>query len=192
MDKSQLRVINISGKGLKNQLLISSKEVSTLHAFLKDVIKNEVLIINTNLGLHIYYYSFYNQATITVNTFLLLATCKGKSINNFFVKSLNSDVEIADETHAFFERLVKNPLLFKSYSKSFCNQLHLKYPNNSKIINHLLSFWENELINVGYNKVMVDVFRSSLLNLRGYNFENTYQPILQKLVHESLSDSRIN
>jgi len=192
VDQSQLKIVNISGKGLKKELLITSKEVYTMSSFLKGVIENEIMIISTNLGLQIYYYSKNNQVSIIVNTFLLLAIGKGKTASDFFIKSLDSDDEIARETRVFFEKLFKNPLLFRSYSKSLCNQLSLNYDTNPKIISELMSLWENELLNMSSNKILMDILTPSIMKLRGSHFEEVYQPILQKLVKESLSLSRVN
>ena len=74
MENSKLKILNISGKGFKKELLISSKEVITLNIFLKGIINDKVMIINTNVGLDVYYHSLICFKDLIVNAFLLLAT----------------------------------------------------------------------------------------------------------------------
>ncbi|MDO9038578.1 MAG: hypothetical protein Q7U59_09555, partial [Lutibacter sp.] len=57
MDTSVLKSVFISSKNHKLSLLISSKEVSALSDFLELTINEKVLILNTNLGIEIYYQS---------------------------------------------------------------------------------------------------------------------------------------
>ena len=130
MEDSQLKIVNISSKNFKKQLLVSSKEVLILYSFLKDLFPGEVMIINTNIGLDVYYYSPLVYDDLIVNKFLLLSTSKGKTFEDFHVKSLNYREEIEVETKRLFEKLFKNPLLFKNYTKSLFNQLKINYNRN--------------------------------------------------------------
>ncbi|WP_100616066.1 hypothetical protein [Confluentibacter citreus] len=192
MEDSQLKIVNISGKGFKKQLLISSKEVSTLHTFLKEIINDKVMIINTNVGLDVYYHSSVCYKDLIVNAFLLLTTCSGKSINDFYIKSLSSLTDIESETNRFFEKLIKNPLLFKSYTKSLFNQLKMNYSNNTELIDELLALWQNKILETNLGSNILKVMMPYIINLQGTYFDTLNQPILKSLARETLKDARFN
>jgi len=192
MDESQLKIVNISSKGFKKELLVSKKEVDVLRSFLKEMIKGEMMVINTNMGLGIYYYDFYNHEDFIVNSFLLLAACKGKSKDHFFIQSLNNNENIRLETHRFFEKLIKNPLLFKSYSKSLCHQLNSHYEANSGLINELLHLWQDALFQIDTKQELTRTILSNMSKLEDSFIEKASKPLLQQLIRESLSDLRIN
>lgn len=190
MKVSQLKILNISGKGFKKQLLISSKEVSTLLTFLKGIVNEDVMIINTNVGLDVYYHAPLCYKDLIVNAFLLLTTCNGKSMDDFHIKSLNSTEEIENETNRFFEKLIKNPLLFKSYTKSLFNQLKKNYTNNTSLIDELLVLWQNNILEK--NLDVLNQMMPYIANLQGTYAETFNEPILKHLVRETLNDSRSN
>ncbi len=192
MEDSQLKILNISGKGFKKQLLISSKEVSTLHVFLKEIINDSVMIINTNVGLDVYYHSSLCYKDLIVNAFLLLTTCKGKSMDDFHIKSLNSESDIENETNRFFEKLIKNPLLFKSYTKSLFNQLKINYSNNVELIDELLALWQNKILETNLDSNILKIMVPYIINLQGTYFETLNQPILKSLARETLKEARFN
>lgn len=192
MEHSQLKILNISGKGFKKELLISSKEVSTLHIFLKGIINDKVMIINTNVGLDVYYHSSICYKDLIVNSFLLLTTCGGKSINDFYIKSLNSKSDIEHETNRFFDKLIKNPLLFKSYSKSLFNQLKINYKHNSELIDELLALWQTKILGTNLDRNILNAMMPYIINLQDTYFETLNQPVLKSLIKETLKDSRSN
>jgi hypothetical protein len=192
VENSKLKILNISGKGFKKELLISSKEVITLNIFLKGIINDKVMIINTNVGLDVYYHSLICFKDLIVNAFLLLATSKGKSMDDFHIKSLISEAEINNETNRFFEKLIKNPLLCKSYTKSLFNQLKTNYTNNSELIDELLNLWQHKILETNFDKNILNTMLHYIEDLQETYFKTLNQPILKYLVRETLKDSRSN
>ena len=192
MNDSHLKIVNISSKTFKKELLVSSKDAKTFHDFLKDVIKSELMVINTNIGLDIYYNDKSDHEHFIVNTFLLLAACRGKSRDHFFIQSFNEGKAIKVETYRFFEKLLKNPLLFKSYSKSLCNQLNANYQSNSHIINELMGLWQEALLHIDTAQSLTRTIICNFSKLEDSLLEKASKPLLQKLINESLSESRIN
>ncbi|OMP30356.1 hypothetical protein [Mangrovimonas sp. DI 80] len=187
METPELKVVSIYSKGYKKQLLISSSEVITLTSFLKGVIKNEVLVINTNLGVDIYYFAMVDHTNLIVDTFLLLKTSNGQNREEFIIKSLNHQQAIASETQRFFAKLVKNPLLFKSYSKSLAHQIKNYYKPSSTLINELLSLWKMELIKAPHNSSIDSTLLPLIMSLTASNIEEDSQPVVEALIREAMS-----
>src|SRR5690606_3076694 len=127
MYPSQLKIVNISSKGFKKQLLISSKEVATLYSFLRQVIKGKVMVINTNIGVAIYYHSLLTYDDFIVDIFFLLSIRQGTTVEYVHITCLNSREDIEINTVKILEQLLINSLLFKSYSKSLLHQLNKEY-----------------------------------------------------------------
>ena len=191
MESDKLRTVSISYKNLKRELLLSSNQVNTLHAFLRDIMKNDILIINTNIGLDIYYYAPISCDEIILNAFLLIANSNQKNRNDYFVKVLNSDVEIKLATNYFFNKLLKNPLLLKSYMKSLSYQLNSKNKSNNLIINNLIALWKDIILNMD-DDLGVQKIIPYLVHFQDHNLNDENKLIFKKLINEALSVSRIN
>lgn len=192
MEASQLKIVNISSKNFKKQLLVSSKEVETLYSFLKDLVKGEVMIINTNIGLDVYYHSPVVYDDLIVNTFLLLSTSKGKALEDFHVKSLNYHEEIEIEITRLFGKLFKNPLLFKSYTKSLFNQLKINYSRNPALIDELIELWRRKIYEMNFDKESFGVLIPQMVYLQSKNPDVSNQALLKHLVQQTLNSTRNN
>lgn len=192
MYPSQLKIVNISSKGFKKQLLISSKEVATLYSFLRQVIKGEVMVINTNIGVDIYYQSPLIYDDLIVDTFLLLSTCKGKTVDDFHIKALNSREDIEIETVKIFEKLVKNPLLFKSYSKSLFNQLKKEYGHNRELIEELTGLWQYKIPEMLLQNEIRHILMPQIAELQLLNGNGADASLLKQLIEETLNTIRCN
>ncbi|WMI67904.1 hypothetical protein [Mangrovimonas sp. YM274] len=194
METHGLKVVSIYSKGYKKHLLISNSEVTTLGAFLKGVIKDEVLVINTNLGVDIYYQAIVDHTNLIVDAFLLLKTCNGQHREEFIIKSLNHQDAIVDETQRFFLKLIKNPLLFRNYSKSLTHQIKNHYHPSSKLINQLLSLWKRELIKVpqSISSETTSHLLPLIMSLTASNIEEDSQPVVEALIREAMSSRNNN
>ena len=192
MEALALKVVSVYGKGYKKQLLISGTEVTTLTSFLKGVIKNEVLVINTNIGVDVYYYALLDHTNLIVDAFLLLKTCNGQHREEFVIKSLNGQKAIAVETQRFFTKLIKNPLLFKNYSKSLTHQIKKHYKPSSELINELLSLWKKELIKAPHYSSVDSTLFPLIMSLTVSNIEQDSQPVVEALIREAMSVKNSN
>ncbi|MDW5287630.1 hypothetical protein [Formosa sp. PL04] len=192
MKTSQLKMVSFSSKGYKKQLIISSKQVAVLRTFLIESLSCEVLIINTNLGLDVYYVSIKNQKVIIENSILLLLAKKGRSIFDFFIRDFNTSEDISLNTHLFFKRLIEHPMLFKSYSKSLCHQINVNYTENSKIIQALFLIWQEELLCLNNTDLQVYVLRSFLSNLQSTYIQQSCKLELQDLIKSALDVEHCN
>lgn len=146
-----LKYITISSKKIKKHLLITHKEVSILHSFIQNTTNSEVLIINTNLGVEIYYLSTIDCGVLVKNSFLLLMNKKKTSENDYRILMYNSINEIKAEIQTSLLRLSAMPLSFKCYSKNLFNQLKLIHINNEQIILELFKIMEDVLASIYIN-----------------------------------------
>ncbi len=192
MDSSLLKSVFISSKSYKKQLLIKHDEASNLQAFLKNVIKNEVLIINTNLGLDVYYQSSLDCSTIIKNSFLLIIAKKGKHANEYRIFSFNSIDELRNAMQSSFIRLCSMPLIFKSYTKSMLHQLNKNFDKNSKIIRELFAVWQDVLNILCQKEIYALKIKQFQKTLQSFFIEHNYNPLLKQLIKDSTSSLRCN
>ncbi|NLP58052.1 hypothetical protein [Lutibacter sp. B1] len=138
MDPSLLKCVFISSKRYKKELLINQNEVSILYSFIKNIINNEVMILNTNLGLDIYYLSSIDCKNIIENSFFIITTKKQNRANEYRVKTLTTLTEISNR---FFD-LSTMPIAFTCYSKNLVCQLKTLNIHNKQIVDLLLKIWQ--------------------------------------------------
>ncbi|AJR05005.1 hypothetical protein [Siansivirga zeaxanthinifaciens] len=186
-----IRMVSFSTKNLKRELIISSKQLESFQLFLKDLIKNKLLIINTNLGVEIYYYAPVSCEYLIQDVFFLIACNSKYERKDFIVKSLNSEAELKVEINALFIRLCRNPLLFKSYLKSITNQINNNYHKNPEIIDALFKLWKKQFLKLkdikGMHKLM-----PLLIRFQDESLEKNYNPVLQSLLKQAVSLNRVN
>ncbi|WP_156772394.1 hypothetical protein [Urechidicola croceus] len=161
-------------------------------SFLKNIIKDEVLIINTNLGLEIYYNSSIDYGNIITKSFLLLISKKDKMANDYRIAVCSSLIEVTKTIKLSFVRLSTMPLLFSSYTKSLLFQLNSNFLHNTGIMKELYAVLHETLVilnhNEFYSKKTYD-FQTSVQEL----FKQIkYYPLLNQLIKESTSILRVN
>ncbi|WP_378181659.1 hypothetical protein [Aquimarina sp. SS2-1] len=97
---------------------MSSTAAETFQSFLRDSIGDEVLIINTNIGMEIYYYSIRDYGTFIKESAVLYTF---KHIDTFKLKFRNSPSKM--EVHKNFTEAIitfaQYPQLFLAYAKKF-------------------------------------------------------------------------
>ncbi|KAA1247470.1 hypothetical protein [Aquimarina sp. RZ0] len=116
--EKDIKSVNIKSTDIKRRLLMSSSTVETFQAFLKENIGNEVLVVNTNIGMEVYYYSA-NDYSIFIKESVLLYTLK--HIDNKKLK-FRSYLLREDVYRSFSEAILtfsKYPQIFLAYAKKF-------------------------------------------------------------------------
>lgn len=108
----------MSSKKHKLSLLISHNEVSTLSDFLEITINTKVLILNTNLGIEIYYNSPVDYTNLITHSFLLIASKQGKETTEYRIAPFSTLPELKNGIHQMLVRLNAMPLAFNCYSKA--------------------------------------------------------------------------
>ncbi|MHA7943268.1 hypothetical protein ACJOV8_009340 [Formosa sp. 3Alg 14/1] len=187
-----LKMVSFSSKGYKKELIISTDQVDVMQAFLVEILSCDIMIINTNLGLDVYYNHVHNQKNQIESAFLILLAKQGRNILDFFCYDLNSVDEITLKIHHYFKRLIEHPLLFKSYSKSLCYQINFNYSQNSKIIETLFSIWQDELLRLNNTNIQVYILRTFLSNLQLTYIQQSCKPELQDLLRSVINIERSN
>ncbi len=120
-----IKSVNIRSTDIKRRLLMSSTTADTFQSFLKDSIGDEVLIINTNIGMEVYYYSNTDHSNFIKESALLYIL---KHIDITKLKFRNS-IDKAAVQKSFTEAIItfaQYPQLFLAYTKKF---IHLSDKN---------------------------------------------------------------
>ncbi|CDF78412.1 conserved hypothetical protein [Formosa agariphila KMM 3901] len=188
----QLKLVSFSSKGYKKELIVSYEQVILLRTYLVNMIKCDVLVINTNIGLDVYYNSIENNKAHIENAFIILLAKGGKIITDYYTSDINSIDEVRAKSHQYFKRLINHPLLFKSYAKSMCYQINLNYAENSKLIESLFSIWQDELLRLNDTDVQVYILRTFLSNLQLTYIQQSCKPELQDLLRAALDQKHCN
>jgi len=138
-----IKSVNIRSTDIKRRLLMSSASIDVFEVFLKETIGDEVLVVNTNIGMEVYYYSendYSNFIKENIVSYILKGLDRSKLK---FRSNLNRETVY----QSFCESLMtfaQYPQLFLAYSKKF---IHIKRRNESSIhvIPILSGFFEEVL-----------------------------------------------
>lgn len=192
MESDFLKLVSIRSKGHKKQLLLSHLQQDAFAGFLKPLINNHLMVINTNLGLDVYYHSIIDHQKLIVDTFLLYVAERHVSVNDFHIKAINKASELKEETRLLFLRLVEMPLFFKSYTKSLFYQMGLNYDSNQHILSKLFALWQEQLLLLNEEEEVANTFRPFLSNLQKTYIQNYSQPDLKRLLQDALAPLNVN
>ena len=190
--ESTLKSVFISAKNYKKQLIIPHNEVSALHTFLKNTINNEVVIVNTNLGLDIYYLSSSLCGNLIKNSFFLMNSKKHLSADQFRITICDSAEDVKSFTKKSFLQLGRMPLIFTSYTKSMLHQFNENFSDNKRIIAALFVLWQHvleELCKEQQHTQKISHFRGLLQEAF---IEKNYDNVFKELIKESVAMLRCN
>ncbi len=138
-----IKSVNIRPIDSKRRLLMSSAKVDIYQSFLMESIASEVLIINTNIGMEVYYYSKMDYGKFIKESVLLYTIDEIDVTKLKFRYHLNQQ-QVYD---SFCDALLvfsRYPQIFLAYSKKF---IHLKDKNETSkfIVPLLYEYFENIL-----------------------------------------------
>ncbi|TSE05468.1 MULTISPECIES: hypothetical protein [Aquimarina] len=142
-DIESIKSVNIRSVGIKRQVLMSSATVEIFESFLKENIGSEVLVVNTNIGIGVYYYSKNDYSTFIRESVLLYTITHIDQKKLKFRNNLNR----IDVYQSFCEALIafsQYPQIFLAYAKKF---IYLKEKNKTStfVIPILTGFFEEVL-----------------------------------------------
>ncbi|WP_271767309.1 hypothetical protein [Aquimarina algiphila] len=142
-DIESIKSVNIRSVGIKRQVLMSSATVEVFESFLKENIGSEVLVVNTNIGIGVYYYSKNDYSTFIRESVLLYTITHIDQKKLKFRNNLNR----IDVYQSFCEALIafsQYPQIFLAYAKKF---IYLKEKNKTStfVIPILTGFFEEVL-----------------------------------------------
>lgn len=187
-----LKSVFISSKNYKLSLLISNSEVATLADFLEITIGTKVLILNTNLGIEIYYQSDLDYTNIITHTFLLISSKQGNEANQYRITPFRTFPELKNGMQQMLERLNSMPLAFSCYSKSIIHQLNKNYEKNNRLITTLFSIWNQILMLMNLNDQSNFKLKQFKKILEDFNEKSNVNAILKQLIANSTNSMRQN
>ena len=138
-----IKSVNIRVKGINRRLLMPSSKVGIFESFLLENIGNEVIVVNTNIGMEVYYYSEENYSDFIKET-ILLYTINRVDTNKLIFRNNLSWEEVY---HSFCEALMtfaQYPQLFLAYTKKFI-RIKEQHESSRYIIPVLNGFFEEVL-----------------------------------------------
>jgi hypothetical protein len=187
-----LKSVFISSKKHKLSLLISSKEVTALSDFLEITINEKVLILNTNLGIEIYYQSDIDYTNLITHSFLLIASKQGNEDAEYRIVPFRTLPELKNGLHQMLVRLNSMPLAFNCYSKSIIHQLNKNYEKNNQLIASLFSIWKQILMLINLNEQSNIKLRQFEKTLEDFSEKSSVNAVLKQLIANATNAMRQN
>ncbi|WP_109301528.1 hypothetical protein [Aquimarina sp. AU474] len=135
-----IKSVNIRSTDIKRRLLMSFTTVAIFESFLKENIGNEVVVINTNIGMEVYYYSNNDYSTF-IRESVLLYTIKHIDQAKLKFKNNFNEEEVCKSFCEALLTFAQYPQIFLAYTKKF---LRLQETNTSSkyVIPILNGFFE--------------------------------------------------
>lgn len=182
LSNNLLKSVFISSKKHKLSLLISSKEVTALSDFLEITINEKVLILNTNLGIEIYYQSDIDYSNLIAHSFLLIASKQGSETTAYRIAPFRTFPELKNGLQQMLIRLNSMPLAFNCYSKSIIHQLNKNYEKNNQLIASLFSVWNQILLLINLNEQSNFKLKQFEKTLEDFSDKSNVNAILKQLI----------
>ena len=192
METSLLKSVHISSKEHKISILIAHNEVSTLLNFLESTLQTKFLILNTNLGLEIYYYSNKNLSALITNTLLLITSKKKQDLNDFRIKSFTSEEKLLSGMQQTIKKLANTPLSFRCYTQNLFKQINDNYSSKKEIIEELFYIWKHLLSTLSLTEISTNNFNQFINSIEEFKRTNTFNPILKILITDAINSIRQN
>ncbi len=138
-----IKSVTIRSIDIKRRLLMSTAKVDIFESFLRENIGDEVLVVSTNIGMEVYYYST-NDYSVFIRESILLYTIRDVDHSKLkFRDNLNRE----QVYQSFCEALItfsQYPQLFLAYSKKFIF-LKKKHSSSMFLVPTLDQFFEEVL-----------------------------------------------
>jgi len=192
MEISLLKGVHISSKTHKTSILIAHNEVSTLLNLLKNTLQTKFLILNTNLGLEIYYYSNKNLSSLITNSLLLITSKKKHDLNNYRIQSFTSEEKLFNGMQQSIKKLTSTPLSFRCYTQNLFKQLNDNYDSKKDIIEELFFIWKQLLSTLCLTEISTNNFNQFINSIEEFKRTSKFDPILKILITDAINSIRQN
>lgn len=184
-----IKSVNIRAVGIERRLLMSSSMVLIFQSFLRESIGNEVVVVNTNIGMEVYYYS-ENDFSNFIRESILLYTLKHIESDQLkFRNHLNRD----EVYRSFFEALItftQYPQIFLAYSKKF---IHLQQQNSSgRYVMPILNSFFEETLTVLAETSKIPHYEKIMMAQKKSQKSKTDHNVIQELIAEILLKKHSN
>ncbi|MDH7445417.1 hypothetical protein [Aquimarina sp. 2201CG14-23] len=142
-DIEGIKSVNIKSTDIKRRLLMSSNMVKIFQSFLKESIGNEVIVINTNIGMEVYYYSS-NDYSIFIKDSVILYTLKHINPAKLKFKCYLRREEVHQSFCEALFTFSQYPQIFLAYAKKFIRLIDIN--EDSRFVMPILNnFFEDTL-----------------------------------------------
>jgi len=183
-----LKSVTIRFKKRQNRLLISKNTIPLFETFLKESIGEEVVVINTNIGLGIYYASKKNCSDI-IKQSVILYTLKRNDLSELdFLYDLNLETLKINFSRALFT-FASYPQLFLAYVKKFVH-LRKQHVNSAVVMPQLNDLYELALKEL-YQQGKLP-FAEKIMAIDGDFFKKRKNPLLASLADKLRTKDRLN
>ncbi|WP_010182864.1 hypothetical protein [Aquimarina agarilytica] len=126
-----LKSVTIKASGFKRNLIIPPNLAKQFLFFLQENIGNEIILVNTNIGIQIFYYSTKNYSQFIKESMLFYAIKLNQNVRLNFTNQLDGNQVRKQFKNAIYT-FSQYPRLFLAYSKKF---IQIKKENTqSKIV----------------------------------------------------------
>ncbi|PTX63982.1 hypothetical protein C8N46_101592 [Kordia periserrulae] len=176
-----LKYLHVNEKQYSEALLISEKQVYILKKLLKDLLQNEVLIINTTLGLEIYYESPNDYTGIIKNILALIVSEKRDMNASFDFLYLKNEKEIQYSIHDSIKH-IENDSFFLGYLKDMMRQLKPQYESSKRIIGKLSDLWNEATKNLSVKNVNLQEIHALQIDFQDVYINMIEDKVLKELV----------
>lgn len=178
-----IRSVSVRSRQTKMRLLMPSSMVEMFQQFLKETIENEVVVVNTNISMQIYYYS-KNDYSHFIRESVLLYVMKRVGGTELKFQYGNDKQEVFEHFSAAMYSFAKYPQLFLAYSKKIL-YIKKKYPGSRFIMPVLIDFFEDVLRVLGEANKIPHIDKIKRAKNKSQSPE-TQEDILRRLVSEIL------
>ena len=145
MELPRLKYLIVYNKRNLKTLCFSHEIVSSMENFIKGVVHSEILFMNTNLGLEVFYISSTNLNKLILSSLELVTGNQAKKLSLYEMSHYITPIEIKNRITNNFVLLNAMPFSYKCYIQSWFRQLECTKNRNDKIIFELIAIW-NEII----------------------------------------------
>ena len=187
--EENIKSVNIRSIDIKKRLLMSSPMVEVFQSFLKDNVCSEVLVINTNVGMEVYYCSENNYSGFIKESFLLYTVKNISPLKLRFRNHLNREQVHKNFQEALFT-FAGYPRLFLAYAKKFIHHVKENNSNSKQVVPILNGFFE-EGLRLLAEKGNVPYY-DKIQNVKNKPQKLGYNEVIKKLISEILNKKHSN
>ena len=185
-----IKSVQIKSTDLKRYLLMSPSKVKVFQSFLQSSIGNEVIVVNTNLGMEVYYYST-NDYSNFIKESVLLYTLTLSNQERLKFKSCINKKEVYDSFSETLSKFSQYPQFFLAYTKKFI-RLQEVNKNSKFIMPVLIDFFEKGMQLLSEKGRIPYYQKDQLIKQKSRESVNDSEKIIKNLVSQVLMKMNSN
>jgi hypothetical protein len=150
-------------------LCFSHEEVSSIENFIAEIVNDEILFMNTNLGLEVFYIANTDLNKLLLSALQVITGSQEEKMRIFEKSHYVTQIEIKNRIARNFILLNSMPFPYKCYVQSLFKQLAYVKEENINIIFELIPIWESILSTENISKNNRTLFIDYLNNYLSKN-----------------------